>query len=338
MVKLITFAEAVARSGSKRPHVLLGNGFSRSIKNDIFAYDALFDRAEFAALPLAKGAFSALATTDFEVVIRALQSSAAIIRAYRPSDGQLAKAMEDFAAGLRELLVSTIAASHPEYPAQIPDAAYAGCREFLANFEKIYSVNYDLLLYWALMHDDVEPKISCDDGFRNPDEPDTDYVTWEVENSNKQNVFYVHGALHIFDSGNELKKYTWNRTGVRLIDQIRSAVENDFYPVFVAEGESAQKKARIRHSEILFRAYRSFGQIGGCLFTYGLSFAPNDEHILRLMEKGKFQKLFVSLYGDPSSVDNLKSIRRVEEMPSRRSQRHPLDIHFYDASSAHVWG
>ena len=338
MVKLISFAEAIKKAGTKRPHVLLGNGFSRAVKNDIFAYDALFDRAEFAALPLAKSAFSALATTDFEVVIRALQSSAAIIRAYRPSEGKLAKAMEDDAAGLRELLVRTIAASHPEYPAQISDASYAGCREFLANFEKIYSVNYDLLLYWALMHDELEPPVKCDDGFRSPEDPDTEYVTWEVEKSNAQNVFYLHGALHIFDSGHEMQKYTWSRTGVRLIDQTRAALSQNLYPVFVAEGESEQKRARIRHNELLFRAYRSFAEIQRPLFTYGLSFAKNDEHLLRLMDAGKFLQLFVSIYGNPSTPDNARIIRRVIEMTTRRSKKRPLEINFYDAGSAHAWG
>ena len=47
--KLQTFERAlprVSREG-KKPHLLLGNGFGRACRDDIFAYGALFDRADF---------------------------------------------------------------------------------------------------------------------------------------------------------------------------------------------------------------------------------------------------------------------------------------------------
>jgi hypothetical protein len=67
MVELLTFQDALARApANKQPHLLLGNGFSRACRNDIFAYDALFDRADFNRLsPSARQAFEALETTDF---------------------------------------------------------------------------------------------------------------------------------------------------------------------------------------------------------------------------------------------------------------------------------
>jgi len=32
------------------------------------------------------------------------------------------------------------------------------------------------------------------------------YVVWYPERSNQQNVYYLHGALHLFDAGAEIKK------------------------------------------------------------------------------------------------------------------------------------
>ena len=68
----------------------------------------------------------------------------------------------------------------------------------------------------------MEPDSPCDDGFRKP-EDDAPYVTWEPENTYKQNVYYAHGGLHLFDAGAVLQKYTWSNTGIPLIKQIRAA-------------------------------------------------------------------------------------------------------------------
>jgi hypothetical protein len=135
-------------------------------------------------------------------------------------------------------------------------------------------------------------------------------VTWEPDNSYNQNVYYLHGALHLFDAGFELQKYTWVNTGMALIDQIRSALENNRFPVFVAEGTSDEKLTRIRHSDFLAKAYRSFLPIGGALFVYGHSLAENDDHILKCIARGKTTRLFVSLYGDPASQTNKGIVRK----------------------------
>jgi hypothetical protein len=242
------------------------------------------------------------------------------------------------AKGLREVLVKTIASSHPERPSDITDAEFAACQRFLAHFDTIYTLNYDLLLYWALMHTDSGQTPSLDDGFRKPDyDYEADYVTWEPGQSHDQNVWYLHGALHVFDTGTEVQKYTWVNTGVRLIEQIRDALNRNYFPLFVAEGSSAEKIARIRHSDYLAKAYRSFQSIGGALFVLGHSFAPNDEHFLKVIEKGKVQHLFVGLFGDSTSDVNRAIIRRAELIAKSR-QRSSLQVSFFDSKTAKVWG
>jgi hypothetical protein len=107
--KLLTFEQAIAGAEpGKRMHVLLGNGFSRAYRNDIFAYDALFKRADFTKLPNAQNAFAALGTTDFEVVMSALRRAALLVAVYRPSLPDLAKLFEEEANALREVLANAI--------------------------------------------------------------------------------------------------------------------------------------------------------------------------------------------------------------------------------------
>ena len=81
------------------------------------------------------------------------------------------------------------------------------------------------------------------------------------------------------------------------------------------------------------------------MFVYGLSFAPNDEHVIRMLEIGKIGKLFVGVFGDPSAQHNAEMIVRARKISQARGTRtsgrrraQELEVHFYDAQSARVWG
>lgn len=340
MPDVISFEEAVGQAVGKK-HALLGNGFSRACRNDIFAYGKLFERADFSKLtPSAKDAFEILDTTDFEIVMEALKGASKLVKLYAEEHADLAEQFEQDANGLREVLVSAIADSHPERPGDINAVQYKACKTFLANFGDIYSINYDLLLYWALMQDEIEPEVPHDDGFRQPEEGPQAWVTWD-SSAHDQNVHYLHGALLIYEAGPEIQKYTWCNTQLALIDQIRAALEAEKYPLFVAEGTSSQKMARIIRSSFLGRAYRSFENIGGSLYAYGLSMAENDTHILRAIARSKVEKLFVSVFGDPDDEANRAMIERASRLPEERkaaNRRKTLDVVFYDAATAKVWG
>ena len=338
-MSLVPFQSALEQvQGEANPHLLLGNGFSRACRDDIFAYTALFDRADFNRLSRrARDAFDVLGTTDFEVVMRALRDAGRLATIYAPEIPDLSRALQEDANGLREVLVRAIADNHPAYPAEIPLERYAACRRFLARFGNIYTLNYDLLLYWALMHTEIPPAVRSDDGFRAAQSGEAEYVTWEP-GRHQQNIHYLHGALHIFDAGVEVQKYTWANTGVRLIDQVRLALSNGLYPIFVAEGDSSQKFERIRHSDFLSKAYRSFQEIGNALFIYGHSMAPNDDHIMRLIGHGKLKQLFVGIYGSEANEGNQLIKRKVEQLQSIRPTRKPLEAIYFDAATANVWG
>ena len=337
---MLTFQQAIdeAQQYNKR-HALLGNGFSISCRSDIFVYGKLFERADFSDLsPSAKLAFEALGTQDFEKVIKVLRDASAVLIAYKGTKTKLIQQLQEDADGLREVLVQAIASSHPDWPGDISDAEYACCRTFLANFNNVYTLSYDLLLYWAVMHDEDGKKIKSDDGFGAPeDDFDSEYVIWEPETSRSQNIWYLHGALHVFDAGTEIQKYTWVNTGQRLIEQIRDALERDYFPLFVAEGTSDEKLDRIMHSEYLAKGKRSFSSIQGALFIHGHSLAENDEHFLKVIEKGKVKHLYVGLFGDKNNDSNKGIKKRASRITHNRAKSKPLKVSFYDSESAHVW-
>lgn len=323
-------------------HLLLGNGFSRACRNDLFSYDALFLKAEKSLSAQARKAFKTLKTSDFEVVMRALGRAADLVQVYARSNKKLYDAMTTDRDNLREALAVTIAGTHPERPNDITEDEYRACRRFMAKFESYYTLNYDLLLYWASRQNDVdELKIDFNDGFHQPDEGKQDYVVWDIGDVGRQNAFYLHGGLHIFDAGAEVQKYTWINTGEPLIDQIREALSSNKFPIYVAEGSSESKRERVHHSAFLSRGYRSLATIGGNLFIFGVSFAPNDEHILRLIEENKVTNVFVSVFHNPKSAENQTLIARALHLADGRThtnRRETLSIHFFDAESAEVWG
>lgn len=347
-VTVMSWNDAIAHAQEERMvHGLLGNGFSRACFDDIFSYGALFDRADFQGLSEhCRATFGALETTDFEEVIRALKVASKLTSVYLPEEQEAAENMASDANQLREVLVNAIAGSHPDWPGEIEPESYAACKAFLANFERIYTLNYDLLLYWAFMQDEIEPDLRCDDGFRHPDSGEEDYVTWEVDQSYDQKIYYLHGALHLFDSGTQLQKYTWSRTGVRLIDQVRSALEESKFPLFVSEGTSEEKLARIKHHGYLHRGIASIGSISGSLIIHGMSLGANDDHIIRVLERGRISRVYVSLFGSPDEPYNKAIIEKASSMSQHRykrairRRRRPgaLDVYFYDAQSANVWG
>ncbi len=309
------------------------------------------EKADFSRLGCeAQRLFAALSTSDFEVVIERLQAADVLVRLYDESSEIAAQAASD-AAVLRDVLAEALAHNHPETVGSVDEEEYAAARAFLGHFSSVYTLNYDLLLYWASMQDaDGLPDAPKGDGFRaDPDDDAADWVTWDIANSWSQSIHYLHGALHLFDAGDRLKKLTWKRTGLALVDQIRSQLAERSYPLVVTEGTSKAKKEKILHSGYLSKAFRSLTQIGGDLFVYGHSLADNDEHILDALVRSKVTQLWVSIYGDPGSAENVELVtraamlvqRRVEyvaEREPRRLKGRTIQVCFYDAASAAVWG
>jgi hypothetical protein len=288
--------------------------------------------------------FKELKTTDFEKVMNALDFCQQVMGVYAPSNKKMAEKILNDVNDLRAVLVKTIAGNHPGHPSDIDDGEYKHCIGFLSNFEKVYSTNYDMLLYWATMKA-MEFKLGkWDDGFRDPyfgdpeDYIEEEYVEW-MNSGHKQNVYYLHGALHLFYSGPSLQKYCWSRTGTRLLEQINSALESKRYPLIVAEGSSDQKLEKVQRSNYLGHNYRSLGSITGNLFVYGLSFSENDNHIAEQIRRNtSIKNVFVSVYGEPDSEANKILAQNTSKLKKGRSGRKPLFLHYFDARSAEVWG
>ena len=357
--RILTFDQALkqAENYGKR-HLLLGNGFSIACAPDIFHYGSLFEEAMKTMSKELAAIFAAMGTQDFKEVIRALQNAAAIVGVYRPKAPLIKQLLLEDADKLKTDLIQAVAGRHPSRPNDISDDRYFACRRFLSHFVgegiggKIYTMNYDLLLYWALMHEEEDPvdliSLNHDDGFRKDlDNLDAPYVEWQGEGAaHGQNIHYLHGALHLFDTGHQLQKYTWINTGTALVDQANKALKSNLFPVFVAEGDSNSKLTKIQHSAYLHHNFKSFAGVcqkptrnGTALFVFGHSFSKNDMHVLNMIGYGKISHLFVSLYDYPNNKYNCSIRSAVDNIVALRPSSSPaLRVDYFDSASANVWG
>lgn len=320
-------------------HLLLGNGFSIACRPDCFTYGRLLDEADLSKLSVDGPAlFSSEGTTDFEEIINSLRVAGRMATFYESSDPSLAARLSADADLVKVALADTLARNHPDNVGDIELDEYRRAREFLANFGHIFTVSYDLLLYWALMHEG-EPYFKSDDGFRQDrDEPDADWVRWDSYKPFSQNIYYLHGGLHLFEEGPTLKKLTFSRTGIALIEQIHVALDQEAYPLVIAEGTSPEKFARIRHNDYLAKGLRSLATCQGSLFVHGHSLATNDAHVFRAVgSEGRLKALFVSLHGDVDSETNVAIRARAAAIAAERPTGRNLAVHFYKADSAAVW-
>lgn len=348
MNKLKTYDEVMTHLRSKadrKTHLLLGNGFSISYDKDIFSYNALHNSIMSNNDEVVKKVFQVLNTQNFELVMQQLDNFRTIAQIFHtPAD--IVAEVEGAVERLRNKLLETISNIHPDQVFSVPENKSAACAEFLskylANGGHIFSTNYDLLLYWILMRNEIE---NCIDGFgryaENVDEgkhikeEDIEWsdLTWGKYKS-KQNIHYLHGALPLFDDRSNIIKAESQR-GEWLLEAIKSKITNMKYPIFVAAGDSQQKLDHISHNKYLTFCYDKLSEITGSLVVFGFSFGENDKHIIEAINKaavfrddGALLSVYIGVYSE-NDYDHINSIRKAFKCKK---------LEMFDASTVNIWG
>lgn len=343
MTDVKTFDECIAITGTAKKHLMLGNGFSIALFPKIFNYKTLAENIESERINLL---FKAIDTNDFEFVMRRLLEAAGIVQHYDSSEVITERIHEDI-EGLKRTLIQVITKCHPPKPSEITEHQYNSCRNFLLNFVggKTYTFNYDLILCWVLMHfhEDKALKLPCDDGFRyrysdefvSDEERDTS-LHWEIGQERDQSTYYIHGAMHIFSDGSDIEKLSYSNVGLPLAFQVKKSIEKDRFPVFISEGTTEHKLARIKRNGYLSRTFSSLKNIKGNLFIFGHSIRDEDDHVFDFINhNNKSLNIYISLYGGVNDEHNQVIISKVNGW--RRKYPGKI-IEFYDSATVKVWG
>lgn len=321
---MITFQQALdSIDSSVDCSILLANGFSQAWNRDIFNYKSLLQSANFGARDsVVRSIFAKFDTYDFEKIMNRLIATETILTLYDANSSLLGMVREDQDI-IKEALITAISQTHPGLPRDVSDAQYVAVRKFLSRFHQVFTLNYDLLFYWARNKTGLEPlSYDTDDGFRANQ-------TWKGPVT--QNVHFLHGGLHIYDTVAGVKKHVCTDDGESIIDQVRSNMEGKRFPTFVAEPTHQKKRSRILHNPYLNFCFQKLGLLKGVVFVYGHSLDENDKHIFDQIIHSGVHKVFVSVYGDEHSEQNMLAQGRA------RAYLGEHKVEFFKAESAPVW-
>ncbi|WP_338577688.1 DUF4917 family protein [Brevundimonas olei] len=331
-----TFEQALEETALRRRNLLLGNGFSISA-SDRFSYRSLYEEAfpreEDAHV---RGVFERLGTHDFEAVARALSVALDVVSGY-PEVDRVVEAISADRDQLGQRLIRVLTATHPNLPSELTEQEYQRSGTFLGHFRRagqqpmagaIYTTNYDLLLYWTLMrnHGDLQSR----DGFGGAP------LKWLAAD---QSVFYLHGALHFFaDDDGEVTKLVYGRP---LIDQIAAQLDGGRLPLFVSEGTTEQKVARINGNPYLRAALDGFEEVcrdrDSAMFVFGHSLSAVDRHIVQPIATGSLTTLYVATV-DPAREGGRFAAMEAEWNEARREVGgDEIEIVIFNALDTHVW-
>lgn len=336
--------KSIAGDKKRQFHLLLGNGFSMAYDPTIFSYNALYDFITTLNDDLLSKLFGIVKTNNFELIMQQLETFAALIEAFG-TDKDLKSKVDEASKKLKQSLLDAVKALHPEHVFTVPQAKCDACAAFLKTFldtqGHLYTTNYDLLLYWVLMRSLANRSV---DGFGrdilNPDDfvPDGEVVysdLWWGKYKEKQNVFYIHGALPLFDTGVEIVKEEYGNQQY-LLENIGERIDKGEYPIFVTAGNGREKLSHIMHNRYLTYCYDSLSNITGSLVTFGFNFGDYDEHIINAINiaakhgRKEFPKLLSLYIGVYSEEDRL----HIEKIAGRFRCK----VHVFDAKTANVWG
>lgn len=346
-MKLETFDDVLAsikKNPTRQFHLLLGNGFSMAYDSEIFSYNALHDFVTKLEDKDLSTILEVLESRNFEVIMQHLDNFSALIAAFGGAP-ELKQRIDAASAKLKASLLDAVKALHPEHVFTVPEAQSKACSSFLKVFldsrGSIYSTNYDLLLYWILMRNSIVEHVDgCGREPENPDEfvPSEEQAwsepTWG-KHRDKQNVFYLHGALPFFDNGIAITKEEYD-TYNYLLQKISARMEKGEYPIFVAAGDGHQKLKHIMHNQYLTYCYESICNADGSLVTFGFNFGQYDEHIIAAINMAakhgrkapaKLRSLYIGAYSDEDQ-------RHIEQIAGKFKCK----VHIYDAKTARVWG
>lgn len=179
MMETITFQAAIqkAKDQQQKLILLLGNGFS-------IDFDPKFSQKK---------------------IIQSTQAQ------YPLEDKEIYTDNENFEAGVQQIselknlppekkqeslknFIEELSHTHPKDPDCITPIQFDQCAKFLSNFQSIYTLNYDLLLYWVIMKEKLNDEFK--DGFCKSYLKKENYLTWHPDKEGITNLRYLHGGLH----------------------------------------------------------------------------------------------------------------------------------------------
>ena len=294
--------------------ILVGNGASIAVWQG-FRYVSLYNQAVASGILSAKavGLFNAEDTTDFETVLRDLNTSRRVAAAI----GQEPSEYDAYYGSIRQSLIDVVVANHVPWP-RVTDRCLAAIRDSLGRFSTVFTTNYDLLVYWAMRHVN-------DNAFKDTFwSGNLQFDPLDAEISTGTGVYWVHGGLHLHHTWTGITRKRVN-DGANLLSTF--GTDPTGTPLIVSEGTAEQKMSRIGDSAYLQHAYRCLAGKRTALTVFGNSLNPiSDGHLLHAIGASGTAWIAVSVH-EPTVASAAESWGRMKAvLPS-------AEVRIFDAAS-----
>ena len=243
----------------------------------------------------------------------------------------------DIDSNYRNVMFWQVARKHPEDFRMIRSSEAASCikflRDYLCNDGRIFTLNYDLLLYWAFVRNYFDGgenigQFELYDGFSSKE---GNRLYWNPDDSGKQNIYYCHGALNLNeDNANRCYRSKYDMLS---IDSVKSSFfDRGKIPLIVSAKSSEEKENQINKNTYLQNCLDEIKKLSGNLVILGLSLTQNDAHIIKALREAQQKnklRIYYGFYTEDSLYETIKEISSVEP---------ELEIYgYYDSSTAEIW-
>ncbi len=309
--------------------VILGNGASMAISKN-FGYTTLLQDVQQRGRLSSdvNKLFSFFDTEDFELVLRLVWQASKVNESLGIPDGVTRAAYLD----VRECLIEAVRNVHPSFDSvrhHLPQM-----HDYLKTFDTVLSLNYDLLVYWAMAYGwEIEDSHVFKDCFLSG-KFDDNWSRFRARvrgESASTLVFYPHGNLALIRNLVEQEfKVSAHSSG--LLETILKEWQSERYvPIFVSEGTMEQKVSSIQSSYYLATVFREvLNAPRSTLTLYGWAMGEHDVHILQRMRGRGIGRVAISVYRK-----NQEFCRRAYQMVQHHMG--PLPVEFFDSESPGCW-
>lgn len=282
----------------KDASLIVGNGASIAF-DETFDYHSLYDVANQTSLIEGKllNLFEKFHTENFELVLYRLWQAKEVLRVLdTPTE-----LLDNNYSLCREALIGTVHQAHIKYDNENEEfiTKLNQASKFLMNFKTVFSLNYDLIMYWIIAlgnttsgkRGNIFKDCFC--------KPLGDFKTFDFDMSFFRKphqdqdrsilIFYPHGNLTLA----RLKQEPFHEVDLKIVSRDKVHLEvifdtwkkGQFEPVFISEGDFNEKKSRILESEYLRTIYKyGFEEIEQKLVIYGWSLSDQDTHLLQRLK------------------------------------------------------
>lgn len=340
IAKEIELAPYSKNSGHKKT-ILLGNGFSIGYRDNFFNNDELIKmiKEEIKHITLNNILDK---ERNLEYILKIMLDSTECIpiinKSYLSIDNieePLTELKKDREL-LKNSLINVFEKNHPAYNGS--EKLIETCAKNLTIYNQIFTLNYDLILYWCFLKCNDFPKEAhlknnhFRDGFTREKNlsgnslKDKYLLMWTPGNS-RFNVVYLHGAIHLLRRNIESKekisneeegsiyKIKKNKKVLHLKEVIKRLRDYLLYDnVIVLEGTSEKKMELIINNPYLSRGIDKLSRSSGHFVIYGCSIVGhnnkinNDSHIWARIINADIEKLYIGIHKKEFSEEKKKII------------------------------